>query len=134
MGGKVIARGIGLGVLAMALNVGAAFLWVYFYSIAINPGHDGAFYQAHGQIVAPILGVGLGIPLMIAAGWLSARGTSSALAPLIPAIAYILLDIGLAAGSGLWPPAWSLVMSVITKFAAAWAGGAIATRSPATDQ
>ena len=128
MGGRIIARGIGLGVIAMALSVGAAFALVWFYSFAINPGHDGAFYQAYAQRVAPIIGIAAGIPILLLAGWLSGRGTRSAIAPLLPAIVYIVIDIGLIAFGGLWPPVWSLVVSYLTKLAAAWAGGAIAQR------
>jgi hypothetical protein len=131
MGGRIIARGIGLGVLAMALNVLVAFLWVWFYSVALAPGHDGAFYQAYAQRVAPISSVLAGIPLLSAAGWLAARGSRPMIAALIPAAIYILLDIVLVAAGGLWPPLWTLLLSFLTKLAAAWGGGQLRVRRTA---
>jgi hypothetical protein len=128
MGGRIIARGLGLGLLAMLLNVAVAFAWVYFYSVAIAPGHDGAFYQAYAQRVAPISGIIAGIPIFLAAGWLAARGRGAERAALLPAAAYILLDIALVTISGLWPPFWSLPLSYATKLAAAWGGGRLTRR------
>jgi len=128
MGGRIIARGIGLGILSVALMVGLAALWVWFYSVSINPGHAGGYYQLYGQRVAPIVAVAAGIPILFLAGWLSGRGTSAPLAPLFPAFTYILVDIVMSAASGLAPPMWSLIMSYVTKLAASWAGGELARR------
>ncbi len=126
MGGKVILRGIGLGVLALLLNVLVAFLWVFLYSVAIAPGHDGAFYQAYAQRVAPISAIIAGLPILFAAGWLSARGSGVILAALVPAGAYIVLDLVLNAIGGLSPAIWILALSYATKLAAGWAGGRLA--------
>jgi hypothetical protein len=128
MGGRIIARGLGLGLLAMLLNVAVAFAWVYFYSVAIAPGHDGAFYQAYAQRVAPISGILAGIPIFLAAGWLAARGPGAERAALLPAAGYILLDLILLIASGLWPSAWSLALSYVTKLGAAFAGSRLAKR------
>jgi hypothetical protein len=128
MGGRIIARGLGLGVLAMLLNVLVAFAWVFFYSVAIAPGHDGAFYQAYAQRVAPICAILAGVPILFGAGRLAARGPRRDLAALLPAAAYIVLDLVLVAAGGLWPSAWSLALSYLTKLAAACAGGRTATR------
>jgi hypothetical protein len=128
MGGKVIARGVGLAVLAMAICVLLAFGWVWFYSMFVDPGHDGAFYQAYAQRVAPLISIAAGIPLLFLAGWLNARGTDHVFAPLVPAVAYIVIDVVLLAASGLWPAAWSVILSYLTKLASAWAGGALARR------
>jgi hypothetical protein len=128
MGGRIIVRGLGLGALAMALTVLVAFAWVFIYSVAIAPGHDGAFYQAYAQRVAPICAILAGVPILFGAGRLAARGPRRDLAALLPAAAYIVLDLVLVAAGGLWPSAWSLALSYLTKLAAAWAGGRTATR------
>jgi hypothetical protein len=128
MGGRIIARGLGLGLLAMLLNVLVAFAWVFFYSVAIAPGHDGAFYQAYAQRVAPISGIVAGIPIFVAAGWLAARGPGADRAALLPAASYILLDLLLLGISGLWPALGLLALSYLTKVAAAWGGGRLVTR------
>ena len=128
MGGRIIARGLGLGLLAMLLNVLIAFAWVFFYSVAIAPGHDGAFYQAYAQRVAPISGILAGVPIFIAAGWLAARGPRAERAALLPAASYIVLDLLLLTISGLWPALWLLLLSYVTKVAAAWGGSRLVRR------
>jgi hypothetical protein len=128
MGGRIIARGLGLGVVAMLLNVLVAFAWVFFYSVALAPGHDGAFYQAYAQRVAPISGIVAGVPIFLAAGWLAARGPGAERAALLPAASYIVLDLLLLSISGLWPAMWLLALSYITKAAAAFAGGRLVKR------
>ena len=128
MGGRIIARGLGLGVGAMLLNVAIALAWVLLYAVAIAPGHDGVFYQAYAQRVAPISGLIAGIPIFLAAGWLAARGPGAQRAAWLPPVAYILLDLVLLIASGLWPPLWSLALSYTTKLGAAWAGGRQAER------
>ncbi len=128
MGGRIIARGLGLGLVAMLINVLVAFAWVFFYSVAIAPGHDGAFYQAYAQRVAPISGILAGVPIFVAAGWLAARGPRGERAALLPAAAYILLDLLLLGISGLWPALWLLALSYLTKLAASWAGARLVKR------
>ena len=131
MGGNVILRGIGLGVAAMLLNVAVAFLWVLFYSIAVAPGHDGAFYQAYAQRVAPISAIVAGLPILFGAGWLAAREPQPERAALMPAATYVVLDAALIAAGGLWPPLWTLALSWLTKVAAAWAGAVVKRRRQA---
>lgn len=131
MGGRIIARGIALGIAAMLLIAGLAALWVWFYSVAIDPGHAGAFYQAYGQRVAPFAAILAGLPLLLAAGWLAARGTGLTMVCLIPAATYVLLDLALSAAGGAWPPLWAMALSWLSKFAAAWAGGLLAQRKRA---
>jgi hypothetical protein len=128
MGGRIIARGLGLGVVAMLLNVLVAFAWVFFYSVALAPGHDGAFYQAYAQRVAPISGLLAGVPIFVAAGWLAARGPGAERAALLPAASYIVLDLLLLSITGLWTAMWLLALSYITKAAAAFAGGGLVKR------
>ena len=123
MGGRIILRGIGLGVAALVLNVAIAFLWVWFYSFAISPGHDGAFYQAYAQRVAPFSGLIAGIPLLFVAGMLSARGDRPLAGAAIPAATYILLDVLLMALGGMWASVLAMTLSYLSKIAAALAGG-----------
>ena len=123
----VIARGIGLGAAALVLDAAAAALWVLIYSLAIAPGHDGAFYQAYGQQVAPVSTLIVGVPLLFAAGWLNGR-RGTALAAIVPALAYIAIDLLLATASGLMLPVWSLLLSYAAKLAASYAGGMLARR------
>lgn len=126
MQGRVIARGIGLGIAALLLNVAVAFFWVWLYSVAIDPGHDGAFYQAYAQRVAPVAGFIAGIPLLLAAGWRVGRRQRSDVAALTPAITYVVLDVGLMAAGNLWAGPLALLLSYASKLLAAWVGGRLA--------
>ncbi len=124
----VIVRGILLGIATMLAAAAAAALWVFIYSIAIAPGHDGAHYQDYGRSVAPIAAIVAGLPLLFGAGWLAARGGRPMLAALIPALTYILLDLALSAAGSVWPPLAALALSWLTKLFAAGAGGWLALR------
>lgn len=126
MEGNVILRGILLGVAALLLNVLLAFAWVLLYSTFIDPGHDGAFYQAYAQRVAPVAGFMSGIPLLFAAGWFAARGRRRIVAGLIPAITYAVLDLALMAAGNLWASPLALILSYASKLFAGWAGASLA--------
>jgi len=69
-----------------------------------------------------------GAPILFAAGWLAARGARPDRAALIPAAAYMVLDLVLIGIGGVWPPLWTLAVSYLTKFAASYAGGRLAPR------
>ncbi len=124
----VIVRGILLGVAAMLLIAAAAAFWVFIYSLAIAPGHDGSHYQAYGRSVAPLVAIIAGLPLLFGAGWLAARGQRPLLAGLIPALTYVVLDVGLSAAGNVWPGVGALALSWLTKLLAAGAGGWLAVR------
>jgi hypothetical protein len=128
MGRGSILRGIGLGIAALALNVAIAFLIVWIYSIAVAPGHDRAFYSAFAEGVAPISGIVAGFFLLMAAGYLNARGPRNPMAGLIPAGAYIVLDLLLTALAPAAPPLWVMILSYASKLAAGWLGGRTALR------
>jgi hypothetical protein len=131
MGRGIIVRGMALGLAALILNAIAAFLWVWLYSAFIDPGHDGVFYQAYGQRVAPLSGLIFGLPLLFAAGWLAGRVSAAPLAWLLPAATYALLDLVLMALGSLWATPLALILSYATKAAASYAGGWIAQRRAA---
>lgn len=124
----VIVRGIVLGIAAMLLVAALGALWVLFYSVAIAPGHDGAHYQAYGRDVALVAAIVAGLPVQFGAGWLAARGRSAKLAALIPALTYVVLDLGLSAAGNAWAPPALLGLSWLTKLLAAGAGGWLALR------
>ncbi len=124
----IIVRGIGYGVAALLLSVVIAFLWVWFYSVAIAPGHEGAFYQAYAQRAAPICGLIAGVPLLFGAGCLMARGGRGLFAAIIPALTYIALDLPIMGLSGTWAPPLAIALSYATKLVAGWGGGWLAAR------
>lgn len=125
-----IARGIGLGFAALLLNVAAAFLMVWLYSLLIAPGQPPAFYQAAAERWAPVSGIVIGAPLLFGAGLLAARWARSARAALVPALAYIVIDallLSLVAGE---LPIWTIILSYLTKLAAAAAAYWLTSRRP----
>jgi len=131
-------RVIALGLVAMVVNVAAAFLWVWFYSMAIAPGHDAAFYQAYATRAAPVSSVIAGIPILFLFGMVAARmamwaSPGMALAAGIgTAATYATLDLIMLRGLA-GPVPWDIVMlSHVTKLIAAAVGAMVAVRSQRT--
>jgi hypothetical protein len=87
----------------MAVNVGISYLWVAFYSLLIEPGHDAGYYQAYARVAAPYTSIVAGIPLVYLAGrWVARWGQREA--PMRNAIAlwaiYLGLDLVVMVGAG----------------------------------
>ncbi|HVQ09472.1 MAG TPA: hypothetical protein VMS43_13655 [Allosphingosinicella sp.] len=116
----------------MIANVAISFGIVWVYSTFISPGQPLSHYQSFAATAAPIGSVVAGIPLMLLAGFLLARGRqrrAALLAAGAAALLYILLDLaillGAHAGGSVW--GWA-ALSQATKLAAALAGAALAIR------
>lgn len=112
----------------MIANVAISFFVVWVYSI-FDPGRPFAHYEAFAATAAPISSVVAGIPLMLLAGFLLARGRrkrGALLAAGAVAMLYILLDlavlIGAQASGSIW--GWA-ALSHTTKLLAALAGAAL---------
>jgi putative membrane protein (TIGR04086 family) len=127
----LVLRALLFAIAAMALNVAAAFLWVWFYSFAIAPGHDEAFYQAYAQRAAPISSLVAGAPILLAAGWLSARRfpERALLAGALVGILYAAIDLAILASVAGTVPMWIIITSVVSKIGASALGGLFAGRS-----
>jgi hypothetical protein len=130
MGWALALRSIAVAVPAMVLNVAAAFLWVFIYSMLIAPGQDEAAYQAYAMRAAPWCSVIAGIPILLFAGWLLARWHGGGWRTgIFAAVAYVVLDaiILLAAGALFAFPGIE-ALSYATKLGAAACGGLLAGR------
>jgi hypothetical protein len=121
----------------MIANVAISFGIVWVYSTFISPGRTLSYYQSFAAAAAPIGSVVAGIPLMLLAGFLLARGRPKRAALLTAgaaALVYILLDLaillGAHAGGSIW--AWA-ALSQATKLMAALAGAALAIRRTPAD-
>jgi hypothetical protein len=119
----------------MIANVAISFGIVWGYSTFISPGQPPSYYRGFAETAAPIGSVVAGIPLMLLAGYLLARGrqkSGALLAAAAAALVYIVLDltilVGAHAGGAIW--AWA-ALSHATKLAAALAGAALASRRAA---
>ena len=121
--------GCALGVVAAGVVI--TVLYMVLYGHLINPGHDKAYYDAHVQVAGPYIGIVAGIPLMFFAGLLVGRFWSADLAvpaALIMWLTYAVIDVGVAVAWGLTPKIIAVVaVSVLTKLAAAYAGGLVAS-------
>lgn len=119
--------------LAMAINLAAAFAWVAVYSIFINPGQPDAFYMEYAQIASPISAIVAGIPILFAAGYLAARKHSKRTALFMGGsvgATYALLDSVIVVFAGI--PVTQVgvfLLSYSTKIVAAFAGGWLAHRT-----
>jgi hypothetical protein len=114
----------------MIANVAISFGIVWAYSTFISPGQPLSHYEGFAATAAPIGSVVAGIPLMLLAGYLLARGRQrrpALLAAAAAALVYIVLDliilVGAHAVGSIW--AWA-ALSHATKLAAALAGAALA--------
>jgi hypothetical protein len=119
----------------LILNVGIHILYMVIYSYLINPGQDAAHYQAHAQLSAPYSSIVVGMPLMfLVCRWVSRKFAArfSLPAALLVWLVYFLIDITVLIFAGeLFSLAWLFIISFVTKFAAAFAGGLAARKQVA---
>ena len=121
---------VALGV--MIVNVAISFGVVWVYSAFFNPGQPFAHYQGFAETAAPISSVVAGIPLMLLAGMMLARGRprrAALVAAGAAALVYIVLDLAVLLGAGAEGGIWFwAALSHASKLAAALAGAALAAR------
>jgi len=122
-------------IVVMILNIAVSFGVVWIYSTFVNPGHLASYYEAFAQEAAPVSSVVAGIPLMIGAGYLVARGRprrTALISGAVVAALYVLIDAAIIASvdapAGIW--AWSAV-SYVTKIVAALSGAILGERRAA---
>lgn len=119
-----------LGVMIVNVAISVGVVWAY--SAFVHPGQPFAHYQSFAEASAPISSVVAGIPLMLFAGMMLARGRprrAAFAAAGAAALLYILLDLAALLGAGAAGAIWFLAaLSHTTKLAAALAGAALALR------
>ena len=117
------ARGV------MIANVAISFFMVWVYATFFNPGEPYAFYEAFAERAAPVSSVVAGIPLMLVAGYLLAKGRprrGALLAAGAAALVYILVDLAILLGAHASGSIWGwAALSHATKFLSALAGAAL---------
>lgn len=129
----LVVRAALYAIAAMLLNIVISILWVAFYSFAIEPGRNLAFYQSYADRTVPLVSLIAGIPLLLAAGWLIGRGRpgrAGLQAGAMVGIGYAVIDCAIifafAAGQAI--PWGQIAVSYATKIAAGAFGGWIAAR------
>ncbi|HEX8644643.1 MAG TPA: hypothetical protein VF702_12105 [Allosphingosinicella sp.] len=105
MDGKPTAAGdAGWGVagalLLHVVMIALAVAWVAFYSFALEPGQDQAFYEAYAGSVSPIVSLVAGGPVFYLVAWRLARRRGNVRASWIAAILYLLSDLAIFAAVG----------------------------------
>ncbi len=117
----------------MIANVAISFGMVWVYSTFISPGRTLSYYQSFAETAAPIGSVVAGIPLMLLAGFLLARGRqrrAALLAAGAAALVYVVLDLAILLGAHASGSIWGwAALSHATKLAAALTGAALATKA-----
>ena len=73
---KDLSWGLFWFIATLVLMVGAAYLWVFGYSVAINPGGDGAYYEAYAQRASPVVAVVTAFPVFYLMGRAICRQTA----------------------------------------------------------
>ena len=130
VGWALTLKSVAVAVAAMAVNVAASFLWVFVYSMLIEPGHDAAFYEAYAMRVAPWSSVIVGLPILFGAGWLLSRWHGGGWQTgLWAGVAYVLIDGAILAAAGMLTGLLAIeALSYATKLGAAALGGRAAGR------
>lgn len=126
---------VGTALVVMVVNVAISFLYVAVYSYVISPGHDIAHYQAHAQFSAPYSSIIAGMPLMFLAGrWIGRRGTPDVAvqAALGVWLVYAAIDLAIVIPAGTARLIPLVIVSLLTKLAAAYLGGRAGTRRGAS--
>lgn len=114
VGGDLLWSVLGT-IILFAMMIASAIAWVAFYSHALDPGHDAAFYEAYAAQASPIVSVVAGGPVFfLVARWLGRRRGSSR-APWFSTALYLLIDAALLAAVGAFA----------SSIAFAFAGGAV---------
>jgi len=122
-----------VALLLVIANFAVGFVAVLVYSLAIEPGHDPAFYQRAAQSVVPWT-VGFVAPLLFAlAGYWSARRRPERNALRFAGafwLAYVLIDALAGVGMGQPTAILSLAMGIplIADLAGALAGAWLGSR------
>lgn len=129
-----VARVVGAALVVMVVNVAISVLYMVVYSYAIEPGHENAFYQAHARFAAPYSSIIAGIPLMYLAGrWVGRAGPpGQAIASALGVwIVYAIIDLAIVIPTGSSRLIPLVIISLLTKLAAAYFGGVGAKRRAA---
>ena len=127
---------IGAAIVVLAVNVVISFLYVGFYSYAINPKQTQQYYQEYAQVAAPYSSIIAGAPLMFLMCWWVASWWENDLgikAALLVWLVYAVIDVLVLAGVGMSQglPTRMIVLaalSILTKLAAAYFGGLVGSR------
>lgn len=113
-------------------NVLTHVLFVVFYSHVIDTGKDQAYYQAFAERTGPYSSIIAGAPIMFAICYWAAKKFSSGFrlyAALLIWLVYFIIDLSIVAAVGqLSNIAIIFTISFLTKFAAASAGGFLASK------
>ena len=125
-----LAQLVGVALLVLIANVAATFLYMVVYGHVINPGHDDQYYRDHVQVAAPYCSIVAGIPLMFLAGWwVGGWGDAqvAVTAALTVWLAYAVIDFLVLLAAGMTTKiAVFFTIAILTKLAAAYAGGVFA--------
>lgn len=119
-----------VAVLLVNMAIHALYMMAYYHFI--NPGQDTAHYHAHAKLSAPYASIFVGMPLMfLACRWVGKKFAArfSVTAALLVWLVYFLIDITVLVFTGEFGrPPLLLIISFVTKLAAAYLGGLAARK------
>jgi hypothetical protein len=127
-----LAKSVGTALAVMIVNVAISFVVVAVYSVAVEPGHDDAFYQAAAGRIAPWSSVAFGAPLFFLAAFVLGR-KSPTRNPYAFAVAsfavYAIIDVSLlVASADILSFIGIVALSLSTKLAGALLGAHLSRR------
>ncbi len=116
----------------LVINLAIHLLYMVVYYHLINPGQDTAQYHAHAELSKPYSSIVIGMPLMfLVCRWIGKKFAErfSVTAALLVWLVYFLIDITVLIFAGEFSRlGLLLIISFVTKFAAAYLGGLAARK------
>ena len=112
-------------VLVVVLMVGAAYFWVWVYSLLIHTGGDHAHYEAYAKVASPVVAVITAFPVFFLMGRYMRRFGERAVYAAGAVVALNLILDGLTlitVAEDLGYVGMMSALSMILKIAGAWAG------------
>lgn len=127
---------IGAAIFILVINVSLSIVYMVVYGYLINPGQTESFYQDHIKIAAPYCSIIFGIPLFyFVCRWIAGKWERNfALkAALLVWLVYWVIDLTVIIAHFKDLTLWLgglVIISLLTKFASAYLGGAAASKRP----
>lgn len=125
---------IGAAIFILVVNVSLSVVYMIVYGYLINPGQPETFYQDHINIAAPYCSIVFGIPLFyLVCRWIGRKWERSfaVKAALLVWLVYWIIDLTVIIANFKDLTIWLgvlVVISLLTKLAAAYFGGVAASK------
>ncbi len=111
-----------LYLVTIGVMVGAAYLWVWLYSVAIHTHGTQAFYEAYAQTASPVVAVATAFPVFYAMGVCLRRISNAIKIATAVVVVHWLVEVFvlMSVANAVWLAPYAIA-SALLKAAGAWA-------------